>query len=79
MNESNHYFRNEQYFFASTSPKPYETISTLNTISELDDENLTYDGQTGSTSTSSQIIFYVMISTSNTVAELDNESLTHDG
>ncbi|KAF0403929.1 hypothetical protein F8M41_009150 [Gigaspora margarita] len=79
MNESNHYFRDGQYFFASTSSKPYETISTLNTISKLDYENLTYDGQTGSTSTSAQILFYETISTSNTVAELDEKSLTHDG
>ncbi|KAF0496971.1 hypothetical protein F8M41_020851 [Gigaspora margarita] len=79
MYESNHYFHDGQYFFASTSSKPYKTILTLNTISKLNDENLIYNGQTSSTSMSSQILFYETISTSNTVAELDDKSLIHDG
>ncbi|CAG8852803.1 8087_t:CDS:2, partial [Gigaspora margarita] len=57
----------------------YETISILNTISELDDESLTYDGQNISTSTSLQVPFYETISTLNTIAKLDDKSLTYDG
>ncbi|CAG8832193.1 11335_t:CDS:2, partial [Gigaspora margarita] len=58
---------------------PYKTISTLNTISELDDESLIYDGQNISTSTLLQVPFYEIISMLNTIAELDDESLTYDG
>ncbi|KAF0452267.1 hypothetical protein F8M41_001945 [Gigaspora margarita] len=80
MNESNYYFRDGQYFFASTSSKvsPYEMILMLNTISELDDESLTYNGQNISTSTPLQVPFYKTILTLNTVAELDDKSLTYD-
>ncbi|CAG8513009.1 10697_t:CDS:2 [Cetraspora pellucida] len=56
MNELNDYFRNEQYFFASTSSSPYETISMLNTVTEPDDEYLIYDEENISTSTSSHVI-----------------------
>ncbi|RIB06974.1 hypothetical protein C2G38_2215711 [Gigaspora rosea] len=78
-NESNYHFRDGQYSSALTSSESYETNSILNTISELNDESFTYDGQTVSTSMSSQVLSYKMISTLNTVAELDDESLTYNG
>ncbi|KAF0358160.1 hypothetical protein F8M41_014470 [Gigaspora margarita] len=77
MNESNYYFHDEQYFFASTSSQvlPYKTI--LNKVTECSDESFTYADQNGSSSisTSSQVSPYETML--NTVTERSDESFTY--
>ncbi|KAF0477188.1 hypothetical protein F8M41_024265 [Gigaspora margarita] len=77
MNESNYYFHDEQYFFASTLSQIllYEII--LNKVTERSDESFIYTDQniSSSISTSSQVSPYEMML--NTVTECSNESFTY--